>query len=90
MAEGMGRELTRHQPKRPASPRALASLVQALLHGLSMQLAADPDAFDGEEMLHLCLEMLGNTLPVSKPRGTMTGRHRPPPRSGQARLGGDA
>lgn len=47
------------------SPRAVATLVQAILHGLAMQSAADPKAFDREEMVELCLDVLGNYL---KPR----------------------
>jgi hypothetical protein len=42
------------------SPRTLASFVQALLHGLAMQRAADPDAYDRQEMLELCLDVLGS------------------------------
>jgi AcrR family transcriptional regulator len=44
----------------PVSPRTLASFVQALLHGLAMQRAADPDAYDRQEMLELCLDVLGS------------------------------
>src|SRR5437016_10123156 len=59
MARGLADDLN---GKTPASPRALATLVQAILHGLAMQRAADPSAFDGEEMVELCLDMLGNYL----------------------------
>jgi AcrR family transcriptional regulator len=41
------------------SPRTVASFVQALLHGLAMQRAADPGAYDRQEMLELCLDLLG-------------------------------
>jgi AcrR family transcriptional regulator len=58
MAEGLRAELARRPGAPAAPPRALASLVQALLHGLTMQLDADPDAFDREEMLRLCLDVL--------------------------------
>ena len=44
------------------SPRAFASVVQAILHGVGMQLAADPEAFDREEVLQLSLEMLRGCL----------------------------
>jgi AcrR family transcriptional regulator len=37
-----------------ASPRTVAALVQALFHGLAMQRAADPAAFDGPELFDLC------------------------------------
>jgi AcrR family transcriptional regulator len=83
MAGGMTRELGRGGRKPAASPRTLASLVQALLHGLSMQLAADPNAFDREEMLHLCLDMLSNTLPVNRPRRRPSPGKAAVPNSGQ-------
>jgi AcrR family transcriptional regulator len=50
--------------KRLVSPRAMSTLVQALLHGLSMQAVADPQAFDRQEMLELCLDVLGTYLGV--------------------------
>lgn len=63
---GMGLGLSADLAQRPAvrrvSPRAFATLVQAILHGLGMQRAADPNAFDGEEMLELCLDVLSNFL----------------------------
>jgi AcrR family transcriptional regulator len=40
------------------SGRTVSSFVQALMHGLTVQLAADPDAFDRTEMLELCLGVL--------------------------------
>jgi AcrR family transcriptional regulator len=40
------------------SPRVLASFLQALVHGLLVQLAADPEAFDRNEMLTLCVGVL--------------------------------
>jgi len=62
-------DLAQRRPRRPVSARALASLVQALLHGLTVQLAADPGAFDPAEMVSLCLDMLGTYLhDVSRPR----------------------
>jgi AcrR family transcriptional regulator len=45
------------EPRR-ASPRVLAALVQALFHGLDVQLMMDPEAFDRQEMFELCLELL--------------------------------
>jgi AcrR family transcriptional regulator len=62
MAEGLAADLTRSPHPRAVSPRTLASLVQALLHGCGMQLAADAEAFDREEMVRLCLDLLGNYL----------------------------
>src|SRR5262249_2672662 len=62
MALGLAGDMTTRRPARQASPRALATWVQAILHGLAMQRAADPDAFDGDEMLDLCLDVLGTYL----------------------------
>jgi AcrR family transcriptional regulator len=56
------------------SPRSLASFVQALVHGLLVQRAADPNAFDRTEMLALCVGVLaplftgGEAVPIH-PRG---------------------
>jgi AcrR family transcriptional regulator len=70
MAAGLAEELARN-PRVPAvPPRTLASLIQALFHGLSVQLVADPDAFDREEMLNLCLDLLGSYLRVPPRRRT--------------------
>jgi AcrR family transcriptional regulator len=40
------------------SGRTISSFVLALMHGLNVQLAADPEAFDRTEMLELCLGVL--------------------------------
>jgi AcrR family transcriptional regulator len=58
MAEGLKADLAAANGNRRVSPRALASVVQALLHGLGTQAAADPRAFDRQEVLALCLDML--------------------------------
>src|SRR5438132_114695 len=58
MTQGLTVELTQECPVRDVPPRAMATVVQALLHGLTMQLAADPKAFDREETVKLCLDML--------------------------------
>ena len=50
----------------PVPPTVVASLLQATLHGLGMQLAVDPEAFDRGEMLAACLRMFA---PLFK-RGT--------------------
>lgn len=54
-----------HVTAKPAGPlankfsgKSVASFVQALMHGLTVQLAADPAAFDRTEMLELCVGML--------------------------------
>jgi len=41
-----------------ASPKTLGAFIQALAHGLTLQLAADADAFDRKEMLELCIQTL--------------------------------
>jgi AcrR family transcriptional regulator len=66
MAEGFREELAQRPDAPAAPPRALASLIQALMHGLGMQLAADPQAFDRQEMLQLCLDVLGTYLRLSQ------------------------
>lgn len=62
MALGFANDLMQRRTARSFSPRAMATLVQALLHGLAMQRAADPNAFDGAEMLELCFDVLGSYL----------------------------
>jgi AcrR family transcriptional regulator len=47
---------------RSVSPRTLATLIQAILHGLAVQLAADPAAVDRTEMLELCLDLTSTYL----------------------------
>jgi TetR/AcrR family transcriptional regulator, transcriptional repressor of bet genes len=70
MAEGLRADLARRPGVPKVSPRTLASLIQGMLHGLSMQLAADPEAFDGREMIDLCLDLLGNYLGIAAPAPT--------------------
>jgi hypothetical protein len=72
MAEGLRADLARRPGVPKVSPRTLASLIQGMLHGLSMQLAADPEAFDGREMMDLCLDLLGNYLGIAPPAPTKT------------------
>jgi AcrR family transcriptional regulator len=56
------------------SPRAVASLIQAMLHGLAVQLVADPEAFAPDEMLALCRAVLGTALnPVPAANGKRNG-----------------
>jgi len=42
----------------PVDPQVVASIVQALIHGLTVQLLIDPQAFDRRAMLEACLQML--------------------------------
>ena len=60
LAAGLAKD-TNRSPSDP-SPRAVASIVQALLHGLSMQVAADPEAFDRLEVFNLCMHMLSQCV----------------------------
>jgi AcrR family transcriptional regulator len=62
MALGFANDLMERRAVRSFSPRAMATLVQAILHGLGMQRAADPDAFDTVEVTELCLDVLGTYL----------------------------
>ena len=64
---GLTENLAGQQDRRSADPRTVASLVQAILHGLAMQLAADPNAFDREEMAALCVQVLDADLKKIEP-----------------------
>lgn len=76
MAMGFAQDQQREPRLRSVPPRTMASLVQAIMHGLTMQLEADPEAFDRQEMLNLCLEMLstylGRVPPARKKRKRAT------------------
>src|SRR5262249_3163942 len=63
----MTRRIEADLARRPSSvsPRALASFIQALMHGLAMQKMADPEAIDAQEMIALCRDLLGNVLPLA-------------------------
>ena len=58
----MAAGISRLNPPPYVDPRLLASLVQAMIHGLVMQLQADPAAFDRTGMLALCVRVLGDVL----------------------------
>jgi AcrR family transcriptional regulator len=69
MAEDIAAELAK-KTRRRVEPRLLASLIQAILHGLAIQRAADPEAFDRQEMLALVLDVIGSYLhPPAPQRG---------------------
>jgi AcrR family transcriptional regulator len=72
MAVGLEADLAGSADTHRISPRALATVVQALLHGLGMQAAADPNAFDRQEVLSVCIDMLGSYMRIQprnrKPR----------------------
>jgi AcrR family transcriptional regulator len=78
---GMAGELALSPDPPAADPRLLGTLLQAILHGLAMQLAADPTAFDREAMFRLCLDVLGNYLHPAghtvNPRGPHENGSRP-------------
>jgi AcrR family transcriptional regulator len=69
------------------SNRTISSFVQAIMHGLSVQLAADPNAFDRQEMLELCIGILAplfiNGEP-EKPKHSKTSQGNPNRRNGKA------
>jgi len=65
--EHLERDLAERPSVRPVSPRALATMVQAILHGLAMQVAVDPDAIDSSEMAALSLDMVRTYLWEKKP-----------------------
>jgi AcrR family transcriptional regulator len=62
MAQVLAADLTQNGATPRVSPRALATLIQAILHGLAVQQAADTEALDRQEMLDLCLDVLGSYL----------------------------
>jgi AcrR family transcriptional regulator len=64
LAKGIAADVARSPGENHAPPRALATLVQAILHGLAMQAAADPMAFDREEMANLVKEILNNFIGI--------------------------
>jgi AcrR family transcriptional regulator len=68
IAQDFAQALERKPVGGHASSRTLATLVQALLHGLAVQRAADPNAFDSQEMLELILDLLGSYL--NRPRSS--------------------
>ena len=70
LAEDFAAALATQNGSRRASPRTFATLVQALLHGLAMQRAADPEAFDPQEMLDLCLDLLGQYVKAGGANGS--------------------
>jgi len=61
-AEALKRDLRKRPAVRRVSPRTLATLVQAIFHGLAVQRAADPRAVNTREIVHLCLDILSTYL----------------------------
>lgn len=89
MGRGFGDEFARRPPVRSVSPRALATLIQAILHGLAVQAAADPKALDTDEMLHLSLDLLSTYIWGSGGNGH-AGRREPKKRPGAQGRNGTA
>jgi hypothetical protein len=67
MADGLKADQAGSNGRWRVSPRSLATVVQALLHGLGMQSAADPHAFDRQEVSNLCLDMLSLYMKIPSP-----------------------
>lgn len=86
MAAGLARDLVGRRLPVGASSRALASFVQAILHGLTMQLAVNPKAFDRSEMLDLCQDILGSYLGLRK-NGARQAKKKMPSANGTQRRG---
>jgi AcrR family transcriptional regulator len=61
-AEHLAQDLEARPARRPVSPRAMATLVQAILHGLAMQSAADPGAVDVNEVTEMCIDLVRTYL----------------------------
>jgi AcrR family transcriptional regulator len=59
ISDELAKDLNPQPGRKSVSPRAMATLILAILHGLGTQTAADPQAFEREEVLDLCLDMLG-------------------------------
>jgi AcrR family transcriptional regulator len=75
MSKDFADELRRRPAHRKVSPRALAVLVQAVLHGLFVQRAAEPEAYDPQELFDLLLDLLSTYLwagghPQGKAKGS--------------------
>lgn len=80
-AESLKRDLKKRPAVRRVSPRTLATLVQAIFHGLAVQRAADPAAINPREIIRLCLDILAtylwNAPPQRKARNHRISRRSP-------------
>jgi AcrR family transcriptional regulator len=52
------------------SPQIVAALIQGLMHGLSVQLMVDPEAFDRQEMFEACVQLIGPAFIPNEERGS--------------------
>ena len=75
MVDGLKRDLKKTPGIRKVSLRTMATLVQAILHGLAMQKAADPKAINTREIVRLCLDMLSSYLWAPDPKRKKVKRH---------------
>lgn len=66
LAEDVANEQKRHPDCKKVNPRALATVIEAMIHGLITQAAADPNAFDAAEVIGMCLEMVETYLRRAK------------------------
>jgi AcrR family transcriptional regulator len=66
-AEHLAQDLQSRPAVRPVSPRVLSTLVQAILHGLAMQTAADPAAVDADAVIEMCIDLLRTYLWHAQP-----------------------
>src|SRR5438309_2269639 len=62
LARQLAEDLRQRPCARAVSARALATMIQAMFHGLAVQAAADPDAFDHRALVDLCLDMVASYL----------------------------
>jgi AcrR family transcriptional regulator len=62
IADDVVNEQRRHPDGKKINPRALATVIEAMIHGLITQAAADPEAFDAAEVIDLCIDMIGSYL----------------------------
>ena len=62
IVEDVNQDLSRRTEQPIVSARTVASLVQAIIHGLITQRTADPGCYDPDEMSALCMHLLGNYL----------------------------
>jgi AcrR family transcriptional regulator len=82
LAAGLAKDADRSSSD--PSPRAIASIVQALLHGLAMQAAADPEAFDRHEMFDVCVRMLSQCVRQNGPAHNGDSKRAPAVRPGRS------
>jgi AcrR family transcriptional regulator len=83
-AEHLRRDLQERPSDRAVSPRAVSTLMQAILHGLAMQTTADPAVINPQEMIELCVDLLGNYLwPQGRPKQPEGGVPRRPEDEGR-------